>query len=147
MKTTGSPIQAEMLKVVAKVRDYWQARLEGENISALNETIRELRILLQVILTDSFLSLPLPKAKEFRLALGDQLGSLCKELSPRCASSELNHHHYCTQEILACFEWAEQIKEEIPDDVLTQRVLVIDIPILRPFHYGYPKMKPIRRPR
>lgn len=147
MKNIPSPIQAEMLKVVAKVRDYWQSRLDGEDISVWNETIRELRVLLQVILTDSFLSLPLPKAREFRFALGDHLISACNELSQHCAKSESNHHHYCMQEILACFEWAEQIKVEIPDDLLTQRVLVVDIPILRPFHYGFGKARPIKRPR
>lgn len=140
-------MQQEIVKVVAKVHDYWQARLDGQDVAVLSEIIRELRILLQAVLTDSFLSLPLPRAKEFRFALQDHLSNACNTLGSRCSKTDMDHHFYCMQEVLTCFEWAEQIKSEIPDDLLTQRVLAVDIPILRPFHYGLAKTKPIKRPR
>lgn len=139
--------QNEMVRIVETVRRYFEVRLQREVISVLNETVRGLRILLQEVLIDHYLALPLLKAKEFRFALGDQLSNVCEELHQNGNSSkEDDHHHrYCTKEILACFEWAEQIKAEIPDDPVTQKVLALDIPILRPFDYGLEKGKPVKR--
>lgn len=139
--------QNEMVRIVEAVRRYFGVRLQREVISVLNETIRNLRILLQGVLIDHYLVLPLPKAKEFRFALGDQLSNVCEELRQnRNSSKEDDHHHrYCIKEILACFEWAEQIRVEIPDDLVTQKVLALDIPILRPFDYGLEKGKPVKR--
>ncbi len=136
----------EMQKIIETVCRYFEARLRRETLSLLNETVRNLRIVLQEVLTDHYLTLPLPKAREFRFALSDQLSNICEELRSkhRCSDHDHNHHRYCTREILACFEWAEQIKSEIPDDPITQRVLALDIPILRPFDYGLEKGKLIR---
>lgn len=136
-----------MIKVTEEVRRYLQARLAKEAITTLNEIIRNLRIVLQQVLIDYFLTLPLPKAREFRFALGDQLHNVCNELKRGGGYSvaDQEHHQYCVREILACFEWAEQIKEEIPDDPVTQRILAVDIPILRPFDYGLIKGKPVGR--
>lgn len=131
----------EMRKIVDMVCRYFEARLKKEALSILNETIRSLRVSLQTMLTDHYLALPLPKAREFRYALSDQLLNMCEDIHNQhhCSSQDKNHHHYCVKEILSCFEWAEQIKAEIPDDVITQRVLALDIPILRPFDYGIGK--------
>lgn len=139
--------QSEMIRVVEAVRRYFEVRLQREMIATLNETIRNLRILLQEILIDHYLVLPLPKAKEFRFALGDQLSNVCEELrqSGNGTKEDDHHHRHCTKEILACFEWAEQIRAEIPDDPVTQKVLALDIPILRPFDYGLEKGKPVKR--
>lgn len=138
MKKTEGPQKREMQKIVTGVRRYLELRLERESIERLNEIIRELRIVLQQVMTDSFLSLPLDKAREFRVSLGNELSGLCKEMNGRSKIPEdADHHHYCVREVMACFEWAEQIKEEVPQDTLTQRVLMVDIPILRPFNYGF----------
>ena len=146
MKTkAASPM--EMKKIVDMVCRYFQARLQKETLSILNETVRTLRIALQTILTDHYLALPLSKAREFRYALADQLSNVCEEVRSRhnCSHHDENHHRYCVKEILSCFEWAEQIKAEIPDDIITQRVLALDIPILRPFDYGIGKGQPIKK--
>lgn len=137
----------EMQKIVETVCRYFEARLRKEAISLLNETVRNMRIILQGVLTDHYLELPLPKAREFRFALSDQLSSICEDIRNQypCSTHDENHHRYCVKEILSCFEWAEQIKSEIPDDPITQRVLALDIPILRPFDYGIGKGKPVRR--
>lgn len=144
MKT---PIHHEMGRMVDEVRCYLKARLERQAISALNESIRNLRIVVQQLLTDHFLALPLPKAKEFRFALADQLSSVCSELRNHdgCQPEDEEHHRYCIREVLVCFEWAEQIKEEVPDDPITQKILAVDIPILRPFDYGVGKTRSFRK--
>ena len=147
MKTNPSTIHHEMANIVDGVRRYFEARLRKEAVATLNESIRTLRIVLQQMLTEHFLSLPIPKTREFRFALGDRLSSVCNDVSSsnHCTPEDQVHHRYCVSEILACFEWAEQIKEEIPDDPITQKILVVDIPILRPFDYGLGKKgKPIR---
>lgn len=136
-----NPAQHEMMQIGMALRRYFEARLRREALTVLNETIRHLRILLQETVSNHFLLLPLVKAREFRFALGDQLYSICGELKKGCSVEDDCHHEYCVKGILACFEWAEQIKEEIPDDPVTQKILAIDIPILRPFDYGFGKKK------
>jgi len=140
------PIQKEMSQVVGLVRQYLVSRLQRESMEVLNQIVRNLRILLQEVVTNYFLHLPLPQARQFRAALGDQLMGVCNELHSRCGREDEEHHRYCVREIMACFEWAEQIKEEIPDDPVTQKILAIDIPILRPFDYGLKKGKVVQKP-
>lgn len=140
-----SKIHPEMERVVAQVRGYWRSRLNGEEVTALSESIRQLRVLLQETLTGAFLALTLPKAREFRFALSDELTNACNEFKNQCQPDDHQHHAYCVKEIVACFEWAEQIKAEIPDDILTQRILAVDIPILRPFDYGVSRPRPVKR--
>lgn len=135
----------EVDRIVEHVRRYWRSRLDEGDMAVLSETIRQLRVILQETLTGSFLSLTLSKAREFRFALSDELFNAGNDLKGQCAQNDHNHHRYCIQEILACFEWAEQIKEEIPDDVLTQRILAVDIPILRPFDYNLSRVRPVKR--
>ncbi|MBI4124396.1 MAG: hypothetical protein HY609_00930 [Deltaproteobacteria bacterium] len=134
-----------MNRIVGQVRGYWRSRLDGEDMAALSEAIRQLRVLLQETLSGAFLALPLPKAREFRFALNDELFNACNEFKDQCAMEDHHHHSYCVKEIIACFEWAEQIKEEIPEDVLTQRILAVDIPILRPFDYGVKRPRPVKK--
>lgn len=140
------PIQEEMSQVVALVHQYLDGRLRKESISFLNQIIHDLRVLLKEVVTNYFLHLSLPEAKEFKSALADQLTSVCSDLSSRCSKEDEEHHRYCVREVMVCFEWAQQIKEEIPDDPLTQKILAIDIPILRPFDYGLRKAKIVRHP-
>ena len=144
------PKQQEMQRVVICVRRYLESRLEGAPISVLNELVREMRVQLQNVMTEYFLPLPLEKAHSFRVALEDHLSSLAGELNghAKCGQEDEAHHSYCTREVLSCFMWAEQIKAEVPDDLVTQKVLAVDIPILRPFDYGrkgYKSTKPIKK--
>lgn len=128
------------LKQIAGLFDrYLEDRLNGEPIQLLNENIREMRIAIQHAVTHVFLPLPIDKAREFRRAMADRLTTLCDGKRGRSSSGELQHQGYVVRQILSCFEWAEQIKEEVPDDSITQQVLAVDIPILRPFDYGLGK--------
>lgn len=140
------PIQKEISQLTDLVRHYLQSRLQSAAIEVLNQTIRDLRIQLQQVVTNYFLHLPLPQARAFRSTLTDQLMGVVHELQPQCTKGDEDHHYYCVREVVACFEWAEQIKEEIPEDPLTQKILAIDIPILRPFDYGLKKGRVVQRP-
>lgn len=139
------PIQEEMQQVVALVHRYFEHRIRKEKLDALSGIIHDLRVLLQQVVTNFFFHLPAEKAHQFRTTLADRLMGVCGSFHNRCSKEEEHHHRYCVREIMACFEWAEQIKKEIPDDPITQKVLAIDIPILRPFDYGL-KKGPVARP-
>ena len=130
----------EIKQIVTCVNNYLEARTEKEPMQILNEHIRELRICLQHAITHIVLPLTLDKAREFRLALADQLSTLCDERRGNVGSGEHHHYDYCLHQIISCFEWTEQIKEEVPDDPITQQILAVDIPILRPFDYGLGKL-------
>lgn len=131
------PIHQDISQIVNLVRRYFQDKLSGEPISALSLVIHDLRIVMQRVITDYYLQLSLAEEKRFRSALADQLVSAVGEVYAGKETQHKEHRQYCVGEILACFEWAEQIKEEVPDDPITQKILAIDIPILRPFDYGY----------
>lgn len=133
----------ELKQILNLFNRYLEDRLNDEPIQILNEHIREMRISLQHAVTHVFLPLPIDKAREFRRAMADRLTTLCDEKRGRSSSGELQHQGYAVRQIMSCFEWAEQIKEEVPDDPITQQVLAVDIPILRPFDYGLGK-KPQR---
>ncbi|MDO8527690.1 MAG: hypothetical protein Q7T03_08395 [Deltaproteobacteria bacterium] len=143
--TKKSSIQHEMLQVIDLLRHYFKRRLQKESIQNLNLVVHDLRILLHKVIIDHFLHLSLVDAKQFRLGLADQLNNVCGELYGGCSVEDEDHHRYCIREVMACFEWAEQIKEEIPDDLVTQKILAVDIPILRPFDYSSGTKKGIPR--
>lgn len=130
------PIHKEMSQVVSLVRQYFMGRVRKDSIETLGQVIRDLRVVLQQVVSSYFLHLPLPQGREFRAALADQLMGICSEVYATGSREDESHHRYCIKEIMVCFEWAEQIKEEIPDDPVTQKILAVDIPILRPFDYG-----------
>lgn len=129
----------EMSKIVELFDCYLEARLAEEPIQLLNQYVREMRICLQYAITHLFLPLPLERGRKFRHALSDQLATLCGAKWAKASVQERRHQDYCRRQIMSCFELAEQIKEEVPDDPITQQILGVDIPILRPFDYGLGK--------
>lgn len=122
-------------RLCVSLENYFMERHRKEPMHELSGLVRDVRILIQQILIDTFLPLSLDQAKDFRGILTDQLHGLCGSLRDSVPSDE-KHHLYCVQGIISCFKTAEKIKEEIPDDFYTQRILIMDIPILRPFDYG-----------
>lgn len=139
------PIQQDIAQIVGLVRRYFQDRMNHEPIPSLNLMIHDLRIVLQRVVSDYYLHLPLDEERRFRGALSDQLVSGINQLYVGKDSQDKEHRQYCVREILSCFEWASQIKNEVPDDPVTQKILVVDIPILRPFDYGFNSTTPLRR--
>lgn len=140
------PVHQDIAKIVGFVRSYFLGRLKQEPIQFLNQIIHDLRVSLQTIITDHFMQLSLAEQREFRGFLSDQLSSVFAECYGKHDHKDGWHPQYCIKEIMVCFEWAEQIKVEIPDDPITQKILAVDIPILRPFDYGFGPKKPISRP-
>lgn len=128
------------------MRRYFICRLQRESLNLLSEIIRDLRVSLQQIVTNYFFHLSQEKGRQFQTSLADQLNGVCDGFREQCGEDDHKHHKYCMCEVMACFEWAEQIKSEVPDDPITQKVLAVDIPILRPFDYGFGKAKPVTRP-
>ena len=135
-----------MSQIVGLVRQYFQGRIKHESIQILNQAIHDLRIVIQQIILDHFILLPLPQGRNFRASLMDQLSNASHECYAGHEGEEKEHRHYFIKEIITCFEWAEQIKEEIPNDPVTQKILAVDIPILRPFDYGFHAGKPLKHP-
>lgn len=140
------PIQEEMQRVTGLVRRYFICRMQRESINLMSEIIRDLRVSIQHVVTNYFFHLPQEKGRQFQTSLADQLNGICEGFREQCGEDDHKHHKYCMREVMACFEWAEQIKAEVPDDPITQKVLAVDIPILRPFDYGLGKAKPVARP-
>ena len=112
-----------------------EERHRKQPVSHLNTIIRGLRVSVQNLLLNHFLHLALEESERFCNALHDQLLGACGEAK----DSDHEYHQYCVKAVMTTFEWAHQIKLEIHDDPVTQRILIIDIPILRPFDYGLKK--------
>ena len=133
----SNPAHHEMLKVTVLVGRYFDHRLQKQPLQVLNVLVHDLRILLHQMILDHFLPLPLEQAREFRSALVDRLMGVYGQYQPKYNRVEDKEHcHYLIKQIILSFELAEQIMEEIPHDPITQRILAVDIPILRPFDYG-----------
>ena len=136
MRSHKDKIIEEIEQLVDAVQEYFLQRHQQESMEALSLTVRDLRIQIQQMLGEVFVPLTLSEAKEFRSILADKLFSLVGILKAPSHSGSIKHYQYCIDGILACFQCAEKIKEEIPDDFHTQKILIQDIPILRPFDYG-----------
>lgn len=135
--TQHKPIHQEIRKVLDLVGNYFDHRLQKQPLQTLNLAVHDLRIVLHRVIMDRFLPLPLHQAREFRAALVDQLMGVCGQYHAKCGDPEEKEHcHVFVKQIALSFELAEQIMEEIPHDPVTQRILAVDIPILRPFDYG-----------
>jgi len=133
----SNPVHREIRGVLVLVGKYFDNRLQKQPLQVLNIMVHDLRIALHQMILDHFLPLPLDQAREFRSALVDQLMGVYGQYQSKCSKAEDKEHcHYLIKQIVLSFELAEQIMEEIPHDPITQRILAVDIPILRPFDYG-----------
>lgn len=133
--TTPSTLKEEIQEVRRQVRHFLEERHRRRDVTHLNTMIRNLRISVQGLLLNYFIHMGLEESERFCNAFHDQLLGACGEAK----DADHEYHQYYVQAIMTTFEWAHQIKSEIHDDPVTQRVLIIDIPILRPFDYGLKK--------
>lgn len=131
---------------------YLTERQLGRPIDKLGESVRDLRILIGRILIDYFLRLDAKDEEKFCSALAAMLAERAERV-PTEDRADGEHVNYCITEIITSFEYAHEIKENFPDDPVFQKMLALDIPILRPFDYGLkgklkiipPQKKKIRR--
>ena len=123
---------------------YLMERQLDKPIETLAAAIRDTRIIVQRVLLYHFIHLPAEEESRFCIALARMLAKRCTKLPDVTAEDRL-YFDYCISEILSCFEWAQEIKAEYPDDKVTQETFILDIPLMRPFDYGLRnKMREIR---
>lgn len=140
-------INGEVKNLLEMFEFFLTERQLGKPIGVLGDAIHDLRIIVQRLLTDHFLKLPAEDEGRFCSTLATLLAERCARL-PSVTEADRKYFDYLIGEILTCFEWAQEIKAECPDDPATQRILAIDIPLLRPFDYGVrSKIKMVRPPR
>jgi hypothetical protein len=103
-------------------------------VTELHQTLHEMRMQLIGIIARSFLTIPASDEAGFCRAFADGLAGICREFPQ--TEQDQDYYDYCIAEILLCFEWVQQIKQECTGDLITQKVMLQDLPILRPFDYG-----------
>ncbi len=143
-----SPIvNGEVKNLLEMFEFYLTERQLQKSIDVLSDAVHDLRIIVQRLLIDHFLKLS--AADEGRFC--STLATLLAERSTRIPSANMDdkkYFDYVIGEILTCFEWAQEIKSEFPEDLDTQRILSFDIPLLRPFDYGIRvKIRMVRPPK
>lgn len=129
------PVEGEVRHLLDMFEFFLTERYLGKPIDSLGETVRDMRIIIGRILVDHFLGLDSDDEEKFCQALAEMLTDRSSNL-PVEGGVEPAYQEYCIGEILTSFEYAQEIKESYPDDTVLQKILALDIPILRPFDYG-----------
>jgi len=129
------PVKNEVKNLLTMFDFFLTQRQLGKPIEVLNEAVRDMRLIIGRLLIDHFLGLTLDDGDNFCKALATMLADRCEQL-PDENEVEQEYCHYCVGEILTVFEYAMEIKKEFDDDPILQKMLALDIPILRPFDYG-----------
>lgn len=129
------PVRDEVLNLLDMFEYFLGERQLGKPIEVLADSVRDLRILIQQLLLEHFLVIPKAKEEKFIKAMATALAKRSNRV-PLETKQDKKYVDYCVGELITPFEWAEEIKREFPDDYPTQRILALDIPMLRPFDYG-----------
>ncbi len=129
------PVQAEVKNLLTMFDFYLSQRKLGKRIEDLSEAVRDMRLIIGRLLIDHLLVLNLEEGEQFCKALATMLTDCCERISEE-DSPEDEYCNYCVGEILTAFEYAMEIKKEFEEDMVLQKMLALDIPILRPFDYG-----------
>ncbi len=115
--------------VVGIALQYIESQRREDSLEEIHQIVQDLRYKLRHVIEDQFLELNLDECRSFRRVLNQELTALCRELLNQEPSKPSQEAPLYCSDILNCFKWAEQIKAEIPDDLVTQRVLIKDLPI------------------
>lgn len=107
----------------------------GKPIDDLAEAVRDLRIIIQRLLMEYVMKLTPAKADKFAATLAVVLAKRAAGI-PAQSREDKKYTKYCIGEVITAFEWSVEIKREFPRDAEAQRILALDIPVLRPFDYG-----------
>ncbi len=129
------PVQAEIGNLLTMFDFYLAQRELRKSIEELHESVRDMRLIIGRLLMDHFLGLTRDEGQRFCAAIAEMLADRCVALAKKNPDDE-EYYRYCVGEILTCFEYAMEIKREFADDPIFQKMLALDIPILRPFDYG-----------
>lgn len=130
-----APVQAEIKNLLSMFDFFMSQRELGKSIEELNECVRDMRLIIGRLLMDHFIGLQRQAGERFCKAVAEMLTDHCADAAQKSPDNE-KYCNYCVGEILTCFEYAMEIKREFADDPIFQKMLALDIPILRPFDYG-----------
>ena len=129
------PVESEVRNLLEMFEFFLTERQLGKPIEALGESVRDMRLIVGRILVDHFLGLTPSREAKFCSALAVMLADRAASL-PVEPEDDGAYVDYCIGEILTTFQYAQEIKASYPDDPILQKILALDIPILRPFDYG-----------
>lgn len=129
------PVKREVRNLLEMFEFFLTERHLGKSIDSLGEAVRDLRLIVGRLLVDHFLKLSAEEESEFCSALATMLADRAATL-PSEDEKDREYYDYCIEEVLTSFEYAQEIKAAYPDDSVLQKILALDIPILRPFDYG-----------
>lgn len=129
------PVDEEIYNLLEMFEFYLMERRLGKPIEILADSVRDLRIIIHQILLEHFLSLAPARMDRFMKSLATALAKRSTRI-PAENRADKRYVDYFIGEILVSFEWAQEIKREFTHDEISQRILALDIPVLRPFDYG-----------
>lgn len=135
IKLNPTDISNEIKNLLEMFEFYLVERQLDKPIEELASAVRDLRIIIQRLLIHHFLKFEAKEEAKFCTSLASMLAERCEKV-PKMNDSDVKYFDYCIGEILVCFEWAQEIKSEFPNDFVAQEALALDIPLLRPFDYG-----------
>ena len=129
------PVKAEVKNLITMFDFFMSQRQLGKPIETLSESVRDMRLILGRLLMDHFLGLTDDEGERFTNSLAEMLADCCQRIPDKDDGDE-EYGSYCIEEMITPFEYAREIKREFSDDPVLQKMLSLDIPILRPFDYG-----------
>ena len=129
------PAKKDVQNLLDMFEFFLTERQLGKPIEELGESVRDMRLIIGRLLADHFLGLEDEEETRFCSALALMLADRCQAV-PMEGDEDRKYVDYCIAEILTCFEQAQEIKAAYPDDPVFQKILALDVPILRPFDYG-----------
>lgn len=129
------PVEIDVKSLLEMFEFFLTERHLCKSIEALGRCIRDMRIIIGRVVVDHFLRLSTAEEERFIEALATMLADRSAAL-PFDDDDGGKYYDYCIEQILLGFEYAQEIKESYSDDPVLQKILSLDIPILRPFDYG-----------
>lgn len=130
-----APVKTEIRNLLTMFEFFMTQRQLGKPISVLAESVHDMRLILGRLLLDHFMGLTPAASERFCKALASMLADACASLEEEL-TTDGEYCRYCIGEILTPFEYAQEIKKQFANDSILQKMLSMDIPILRPFDYG-----------
>ncbi len=130
-----SPVAHEIRNLLDMFEFFLTERHMGKPIDKLGESVRDMRIIIGRIMVDYFLGLNHSDEVKFCKALAEMLADRCAVM-PIQDEDDRAYEDYCIGEIITSFEYAQEVKVKYHDDPILQKILALDIPVLRPFDYG-----------
>ncbi len=146
-KGFSASIRREVKNLLEMFEFFLSERQLEKPIDLLGESVRDLRIIIGRLLVDHFLNLSTEDEERFTEALAELLVDRAERI-PTENEADVEYFEYVVGEVLMAFEYAQEIKAAYAEDPIQQKIMALDIPVLRPFDYGLQKkLKLIKKAR